>query len=226
MFIIFFRTIILYLCISAATRLMGKRQLGQLQPAEFAVTMLISNIATLPIEDSDIPLLAGLLPIFLMASLEVLMALGTLKFPRWRKFFSGTPRIVMRDGVIDQKELKNLRLSLDDLMAQLRIQEIFDISEVSCAILETTGNLSIYRKFYARPATAEMMAVPAQPNSNTPPVIVINDGKLDQNALRFCAQTQEWVDRLLRQHNTTVEDVYLLSGDKNGRHTIILKDRI
>lgn len=136
----FLRTMILYIVIVVAVRIMGKRQLGELSPTELVITILISNIATLPIEDTNIPLTAGLVSIFTLVACEVLVSGILLKSPKMRKIVSGSPRVLIRDGVIDQKQLSDLRLSIDDLTAQLRGQGCFDINQVAFAVVETTGN--------------------------------------------------------------------------------------
>ncbi|MFA5659078.1 MAG: YetF domain-containing protein, partial [Oscillospiraceae bacterium] len=128
MLIVFFRAIILYMIIIFSIRLMGKRQLGELQPSELVVTILVSNVATLPIEDVNIPMLMGIIPILTIVCLDVFMSELSLKFKRIRKIVSGSPKIVVRDGIIDQKTLRDLRFSIDDLMESLRALNIFDVS--------------------------------------------------------------------------------------------------
>src|SRR5699024_4709883 len=120
-------------------RIMGKRQLGELQPSELVATILVSNIATLPIEDTNIPLLAGIVPILTLVSFEVILSSITLKSRMARKIVSGNPVIVIRDGRIDQKQMRSIRFSIDDLMEELRTNSIFDIRDVAFAIVETTG---------------------------------------------------------------------------------------
>ena len=143
MAIVMIRTILLYLLITLALRIMGKRQLGELQPSELVTTILVSNIATLPVEDTGIPLLAGIIPIFTLMCFEVFTSYIVLKNKRIRRVVAGNPVIVIRDGQIRQQELEKLRLNIDDIMAQLRAQNIFDIREVSFAVVETTGSLSV-----------------------------------------------------------------------------------
>ena len=146
MYVVFIRTLILYAIVVFGMRIMGKRQLGELQPSELVVTILISNIATLPIENTNIPLLAGVVPILTLMCFEVVVSVCTLKNRRLRTIISGTPRVVISKGVIDQKELANLRYSVEDLLEQLRSSNIFDLREVELAIVETTGALSVYKK--------------------------------------------------------------------------------
>ena len=148
MLIIIIRTIILYFLIVFSLRLMGKKQLGELQPSELVTTIMISNIATLALEDSATPMIMGAVPILMIVSLDVIMSGVLLKSTKIRKAVSGTARVIISDGVIDQKEMKNLRYTIDDLTEAMREQGIFDLSQVQYAIVETTGKL--YAKGTAR----------------------------------------------------------------------------
>ncbi len=143
MLITIIRSVILYILVIFAVRLMGKRQLGELQPSELVITILISNIATLPLEDTDIPLLTGMTPIFVLVCLEVLISWVTLRFPKLRRFISGRPKIIVTNGKIDQEALDELRLSEEDVMSALRSQQVFDIKEVQQAVVETNGSVSV-----------------------------------------------------------------------------------
>ena len=139
MFIVFFRTLIIYVIIIVCLRIMGKRQLGELQPSEFVIAILISNIATLSIEDTDIPLLGAVVPIITLMSSEVILSYITLKSGKAQIMVTGNPVPVIRNGSIDQKSMRDLRFSIEDLMSQLRINGIFDVQEVAWAIVETNG---------------------------------------------------------------------------------------
>lgn len=218
------RTIILYICIVFSMRVMGKRQLGELQPSELVVTLLISNIATLSIEDTNVPLLGSILPIFILVSCEVLVSFLILKSNTLRKIISGNPRIVIRNGTIDQKELKNLRWSVDDLTDQLRSNNIFDISEVDFALVETSGALTSYLKFNKRPVTVEMLQIPQDGVPDAPPVTVISDGELVKDALVFCNLNQEWLDNLLRSRKLTIQDIFLLTVDRRAGYHLVEKE--
>ena len=162
MLVAFFRTLILYLTIIFGVRLMGKRQLGELQPSELVITIIISNIATLPIEEIDTPLFMGLLPILTLVTFEVIVSSVNLRCRATRKLFSGTPAVVIRGGIIDQRKLRELRFSVDDLMSQLRSNQIFSPEDVDFAMVETTGKLSIYQKYAARTVTPQTMGLPDQ----------------------------------------------------------------
>ena len=226
MFTIFFKTIILYALIIVGLRLMGKRQLGELQPSEFVVTILISNIATLPIEDVDIPLLTGILPILTLVSCEVIMSTVALKSKRARKILSGSPKIVIRDGVIDQRQLRDLRFSIDDLMEQLRQNNVFDIADVAFAIVETTGKVSVYQKFEARNVTAEMLNLPSDGQESAPPVVMVSDGQLIEEALRYCNLRHEWLEKTLGDQEVRLEDIFLMTCNRQANYHIIKKEKV
>ena len=153
MSVVFIRAVILYILLIFTVRLMGKRQIGELQPSELAITILISNIATLPVEDTGIPLLTGIIPIVTLAGLDVIMSWLGIKSRTIRRFTCGKPVIIISGGQLDQKKMQSIRFTVDDLAASLRSQGIFDISEVQLAVVETTGTLSVYQKYSARNVT-------------------------------------------------------------------------
>ena len=144
--VILTRSLILYVLVIFAVRLMGKRQLGELQPSELVITILVSNIATLPLEDVNIPVIVGITPILSLVCFEVVVSWLNLKSPRIRKITSGSPKIVIKDGKIDPDTMRDLRFSVDDLMMALREKEVFDLDEIQFAIVETTGNISVMKK--------------------------------------------------------------------------------
>lgn len=222
--ILLIRTILVYIIVVFSLRIMGKRQLGELQPSELVVTILVSNLATLSIEDTNVPLLGSILPIFMLVICEVAVSLITLKSNRARKFISGNPRIVIRDGVIDQKEMRNLRWSLDDLMEQLRTSNIFDINEVSLAVVETSGNLSAYQKFAARNLTPEMMNLPTPGEADSATQIIISDGVVVEDALNYCNLRPEWLQRVLDSKSLTVKDIFLMTCNRQANYNIVLRE--
>ena len=144
--VILTRSLILYVLVIFAVRLMGKRQLGELQPSELVITILVSNIATLPLEDVNIPVIVGITPILSLVCFEVVVSWLNLKSPCIRKITSGSPKIVIKDGKIDPDTMRDLRFSVDDLMMALREKEVFDLDEIQFAIVETTGNISVMKK--------------------------------------------------------------------------------
>lgn len=222
MLLILIRSIILYVSVILAIRLMGKRQIGELQPTELVITILISNIATITLEDTGIPLISGVIPIFLLVSFEIIMSWITLKNRRIRQLVSGSPQIIIRDGIIDQKQLRELRFSVDDVMESLRAVNIFDISEVQFAIVETTGKISVYSKFSEQNATKKDIGLKGK--SLDPPYIIINDGIFlgkSYNALGF---EMQWLENILHDKKLRVEDIFIMTAQKDGNYNIIERD--
>lgn len=219
------RTVVIYFIVIAALRIMGKRQVAELAPAELVVTIMISNIATLSIEDTNIPLLGSILPIFVLVSCEVSQSSLSLKSLFFRRLFSGNPRVVIRDGVIDQQEMKNLRWSIDDLTEQLRQNGIFDVREVSFAMVETSGALSAYQKFEARPVTAGLMNIPPDSPSNLPPMTIITDGQLNIEALTILGLSKEWLDKTLKDNGITINNVFMMTCDTKAGYNLVQKQK-
>ncbi len=222
MSVVFIRAIILYLLLIFSVRLMGKRQLGELQPSELAVTILISNIATLPVEDTGTPLLTGIIPIITLASLDVIMSWLSLKSRSMRRIISGTPVIIIRDGELDQKQMREIRFSVDDLVESLRMQGIFDISEVQFAVVETTGTLSVYQKYQYRNVTNSDMEIKGR--SVNPPEIIVADGELDHKAMARLCLTEKWVEHMLKKEKTVLRNVFLLTVDPDRKYSLIKKE--
>ncbi len=225
MLIVLIRTIILYFIIVLGTRIMGKRQLGELQPSDLVITILISNIATLPIEETEIPLVTGIIPILTLVCFEVFSSALSLKSPLARRLISGRPIVIIQNGRLNQKEMRDLRFSLDDLMEQLRGSGIFDLSEVQLAIVETTGKLSIYQKFPYRPATAQTLQIPPPPGQDNPPRVIISDGVLQKKALAACNLSERWLAGVLQAEGCTVQEVFLLSAGSGADYLLVKKER-
>lgn len=223
MSVVFIRAIILYTLLIFSVRLMGKRQIGELQPSELAVTILISNIATLPVEDTGMPLLTGIIPIITLASLDVIMSWLAIKSRGVRRVMSGTPAIIIQDGKLDQKKMCEIRFTIDDLMESLRGQGIFDISEVQFAMVETTGNLSVYQKYQYRNVTNSDMELKGK--SINPPEVIISDGNPDGDAMKRLTLSMEWIERTLKKEKTAIGDVFLMTVDSDRNYSLIRKER-
>ncbi len=213
------RTIILYLLLMVAVRLMGKRQLGELQPAELVVTLLLSDLAAVPMQENGLPLLNGVMPILVLISLELILSGVMLKFPTVSKLISGTPQAVIRDGQMDAAMMRRLRLTVEDLTESLRQQNIFDLKQVQYAIVETGGRISAYCYPRYQPATA------ADVGANIPdegmPVVVVSDGNLCDWGMRLCGLSEEQVAGILRRHHCEQPDVFLLTATKTGQHRLL-----
>lgn len=221
MIIVFFRAVILYIVIIFSMRLMGKRQLGELQPSELVITVLMSNIATLPIEDVNIPMIMGVVPIFTLVCLDVIMSHLSLTSRRFRKMISGSPKIIISNGKIDQALMKKLRFSIDDLMESLRSSEVFDISQVQLAVVETTGKISVYQKKEEQPCTLKDLNIKV--DSIDPPQLIIDDGEVIENALRFLGLDKTWLEDVMKKEKCEVEDVFIMTADTDKNYTLVRK---
>lgn len=221
MLTVFIRGIILYALVIFSVRLMGKRQIGDLSPAELVVTILISNIATLSIEDVSVPLFTGVIPILTLVCLDVLASYVCLGSRKIRHMISGKPRIVISNGVIDQSELRALRYTVDDLMSSLRTQGIFDISEVQYAVVETTGAVSAYLKADCLPLTPKTLASPEA--ASDPPQVIISDGDFIKAAEDRLGLSESEVIKELKRKHLEVGDVFLCIADSSGKLNITEK---
>ena len=223
MFVLFFRTLIIYFVIIACIRIMGKRQLGELQPSEFVIAILISNIATLSIEDTDIPLIGAVVPIITLMSAEVILSFITLKSEKTRVIVSGSPVVIIRNGNIDQKSMKELRFSIEDLMSQLRINGIFDIEDVGFAIVETNGQLTVYPKSESQPLTPKAVRNP-KGGCDVPPMVLISDGTLCPKVLKECNLTKKWLEGVLKKEKIKEKDIFLMTCDPYAKYYIVRKE--
>lgn len=222
MSVIFIRAILLYILVIFSVRLMGKRQLGELQPSELVITILVSNIATLPVEDTDIPILVGITPILTLVSFEVIMSWLSLKMPRLRKMISGSPKIIISGGEINKEVMRELRFSVDDLMTSLRGQDIFDISEVQFAIVETTGSLSVMKKPSCD--VPQRCETGIRKNDSDPPQVIGSDGRLLPEAMCSLGIDRAAAEKLLRDNGVKAEDILLMTADSSGRYYIARKN--
>ncbi len=221
MLVVFIRAVLLYFLVIFCMRLMGKRQLGELQPSELVTTILISNIAALPIEDTNIPMILGAVPILALVMFEFVVSALSLKSKRFRGFFSGNPVVIIKDGIINQKQLKKLRFSIDDLMEALRENGIFDIKDVNYAIVETTGKVSVLQKYTAQTITPEMLGINGA--DKKPPLVVISDGTVISSALEIFGFSMDWLNRKLKAKNLNVKDVFLMTINESGEEYVVTK---
>lgn len=221
---VFIRAIILYILVIFSLRLMGKRQLGELQPSELAITILISNIASLPIEDPSIPMILGAIPILVLVGFELLLSNVSLRSRRFRQFISGKPIVVISHGKILQQAMHDVRFSIDDLMESLRAQGVFNLQQVQFAVVETNGQVSVLQKQTEQPYTAGMAGEPVQ-NEN-PPMVIVSDGKLQRQTLNRFGLTEKWLNRILQKEKHRLQNVFLMTLDENQQYKIIPKEEV
>lgn len=217
------RTVIIYFIIIFALRLMGKRQISQMQTTELVVTLLISDIAAMPMQNTSQPLLSGIVPILVLLSCEVILSVIMLKYPKFRKSVCGKPVIIINDGKIDQKQLRILRMSIEDLCEQLRQQNIFSFSQVQYAIVETNGRLSVLKKPENREADAAMLGIPVEDNGIE--AVIINDGQISQTACELCEIDTPWITKTLASNGITLEEVFIMTADKKRNYNIISREK-
>lgn len=216
------KTAILYSCLVLAVRLLGKRQIGQMEPSEFVVTMLLANLATLPLEDQSIPILHGIIPIALVFGAELLIAWLTTVSIFVRKIFCGKPAILIDNGKILYKELKKNRVNLDELTMHLREKDIFDLNEVKFAILETNGQLSTLLYAKNRPASAKDAGQKVKDTEL--PVTLISDGKVLKENLAVSGKTEDWLASELRKRNCLQKDAVLFTVDSANKVFFVRRD--
>lgn len=207
----YIRTILLYLVLIFGMRLLGKRQIGQLEPSEFVVAMLIADLATIPMQDPGLPLHAGLVPILTVLGLELTLSGLMMRSVLLRRIFCGKPVILIENGKLLQKSMRATRVSLDELTSHLREKGILDLKTVQYAILETDGELSVFPYPKDAPATAKAAGIPA--GKQHLPITIINDGYISQNNLKKAGKDGIWLQKVLSQRRTTPEETFLLTVD-------------
>ena len=209
------RTVIVYLVLIAGVRLMGKRQIGQMEPSEFVVTMLVANLASIPMQETEIPLAAGLVPILVVLSLELVLSAAAMGSLALRRLLCGKPVILIDNGKILEENLRKTRINLDELAGHLREKDVLDPRSVQFAILETNGNLSVFPYPAERPASAKEARIQTQEQAL--PVTIVSDGKILRKNLSLTGKDEPWVNKTLAQKQATVAQTLLLMVDQKDR---------
>ena len=223
MAIVITRTFIVYFALLLTMRLMGKRQLGEMELSEFVVAALIADLAAHPLQDMGIPLLNGLVPIAVLFCCEVLIAGLSLRSIRLRELLFGKPSLLIVKGEIDQAQMRRNRFTLDELMQELRSQGVTDIRTIEYAVLETDGKLSLLRSPAASPVTASQLDLPQ--GSAGYPHIVISDGRVLEANLRHLGLDTAWLDNTLREQGyASPAEVYLMTVDEGKAFFLARKE--
>ncbi len=222
MFVTIIRTIILYFIVICVVRLMGKRQIGELQPSELVITLLLSEIIAMPMEDNDIPLISTVVPVMLLVAFEIITSAASMKSLKFRFLVQGHPIIIIRDGELQQKEMKKLRLTIDDILEALRQKDIFDISLVSYAIIETNGKMSVMLKPDFETVTNKNAGIAADDSGI--PCVVITDGQIERSAFEDCNMNDEKLKCIIKKQNIDVGNTLLMTVDKSGKTVVIGRD--
>lgn len=202
---------------------MGKRQIGDMQPNELVVTLLISEIAALPLQDPSQPLINGIIAVFVLVILEIIISFITMKSYSIRKLMNGKSAIVIEHGEINQQTMKKLRMTVLDLVELLRGQNVFDISTVAFAVLEVNGDLNVLLKSDFQPATVSDLSLKAQESQLQIPVI--SDGKIISDAVFSINKTTDDIRKILKSKNKKESDVFLMTMSKDGQMNIICKEK-
>ncbi len=221
--LLIFRTLLIYLCVLFAMRLMGKRQLGELQPEELVSTILISNLASISIESEEVPVTASLIPLFLIAALELLGSALSFRSQKFFNLMSGRPKTVILDGQIDQNALRTLRLTTADLLEALRGKNIFDPRDVSYAVVETNGSLSAALRPEKETATLADLQLKVEHSHATIPFVL--DGQVLEENLHWCGKDRDWLERTAQANTLLPEEILLLVGNETEDYFLLKKKR-
>ena len=222
MILSYLRTIILYMVLILVIRLMGKRQIGEMEPAEFVVTMLVANLAAIPMQDGGIPLLTGLIPILTVLGVELVLSFLMLRSGWLRRLFCGQPVLLIDEGKLLQGNLRLTRVTLEELLGKLREKDILDLSQVQYAILETDGEVSVFP--YARFAPPCARDLGIQARENAMPIVVVEDGRLLEENLVKSGKTREWVLETLAGQGASLQSTLILTVDATGKTLFIGKE--
>lgn len=209
------RTTIMFFLVMFVLRIMGKKNLGEFQPSDFVSTMLISNLTSIVIEAPELPLMYSVIPILLIMCFEIFTSIVAKRNEKIAKIAYGTPKILVIQGIINQKIMTQLRFTVDDILEAMRSKDIFYLEEINLAVVETTGTINIY----------------PDPNSTTninkatlPPFDVIVDGKNRFHNLTYINMNEDKVSKILNKENVSLEDVLLLLIDSNGHYNLTKKE--
>lgn len=216
MFVVSIRTAILYLLVVLTMRLMGKRQIGELQPYEFVITIMISDLASLPMQDTRLPLLQGIIPIITLLFLKTILTQVGLKSQWTRKFVDGEPCILINKGKINYSTLKKQQLNIDELLEELRLANYFNFDEIQYAILENDGQISILPKNYNNKTNTDSENTSKTSEVKLPKVL-ISDGEINKNSLTSINKDEKWILDLLKKHNiSSIKHVLIALYDTEG----------
>ena len=221
MITVFARTLLIYIILIASMRLMGKRQVGELQLSELIITIMLSDLASTPIYETDIPFSYAVIPILLLLSVEVILSFIILHCPRLKNFLGGKPSFIIRKGVLDQKELSRQRMCLSELIGSLRQQGISDIGNVEYAILEENGKLSVFEKADQKPPSACDLGI-SPPETGIAHALIIDRKIIDRN-LKSAGWTRNKLEDRLKEMGKRPEDILLFSVDDFGNSNVIFR---
>ena len=214
MTVLLLRTVILYVSVIVSVRLMGKRQIGELQPEELVVTILLSDVATTPLQDMQIPLLQPLMIMMVIVACELLFAALSLKSRTFRTLVQGHAIPIVKNGTLDQTMLRKIRYTVDDVLEALRLKDVFDLNDAAYVYVESNGSLSVLKR----------QKPPAPPTTPVLPCLVISDGRVIRDAFSLCGMTDEKLQRLLQTQHKQTKDIFLMTYAADGSFYIAEKE--
>jgi len=222
MLLVIIRTLILYVAVLVVMRIMGKREIGQLQPMELVVALMIADLAAIPMQNTGIPLLSGLIPIIVLMAAQITLSLVSMKSPKIRDIVDGRPSVVLKNGWIMESELRRLRYSINDLLEQLRAKNFPNPADVEFAILETNGQLSVIPKSQKRPVQPSDLHIDTDYEGM--PLTLVSDGVLNRKNLHQVNLDEKWLrDALRKQGVDDLKNIFFANLDTSGKLTYQLK---
>ncbi len=221
MFIPILRTVIVYILILAAFRIMGKRQISQMQTSELVAAIILSELAVMPIQNEDKPFLLGIIPMVIIVLLEVIVSYWMMKSNSFRQLACGKPIVLIEKGEINQQNLKKVKLSVEDLFEQLRQKEAFYWEEIDYAIIETSGNLSVIKKEDYNPVTPTDMSL--QVPRKGIELVVVSDGVISKSSLQLSGKSISWLEDKIKKSSLTLKEIFIMTVDSSGKYRIIPK---
>lgn len=216
------RTVILYFFVILFVRLMGKRQIGQLQPSELVITFLLSEIASLPLEDQGIPLIVPIVCVCVLVSLEILLSYLSLSNSFIRRITQGNALFIIKEGKVDLKQMKRLRFTVEDLMEAVRQKDIFDLTDIEYAIVETNGTLSVLTKAGRTPPNREDLKI--RKKDDGIPCVVISNGEIVESNFSYCDMNRRKLGNILMNEKKTADEIMIMTCDKGGNYFIVEKE--
>lgn len=224
MIVVFIRTIILYAIVVVIMRMMGKRQIGQLQPFELVIAIMVSDLASIPMQDIGIPLLYGIIPIVTMLFIQILLSFIQLKSQKFRQVLCGKPSLLIKNGQIQMQELKSQRFNLNDLMEELRIKGYFNLEDIEYAVLETSGQISVITKTSKETVTKEDIKI--EPVQEKLPITLVLDGKIQDENIKILKKDKKWLYSLFKKNNINNENQLIVAIlDSKGKFYYQKRDK-
>lgn len=221
MLILIIRTVLLYLFVIMAVRIMGKRQLSEMQTTELVITLIIADIASIPMQNTSQPLLTGIIPILILISAEIIISIIMMKSSKIRNLICGKPEVLINDGNLCQNTLRSLRMTTEDLCVQLRQLGVYNIGDVQFCIIEPNGKLSVQLKPEKRSPNCEQLQIAVQDTGIE--AVVISDGEFLQNSMKLCNVDKKWITDILKGEGLTKDDVMIMTANRLKEYSIIRK---